>query len=102
MGKAAKKLIEGEKGKFPTVWLDVSEFEEHAKKELGCTSYPTLVLQRGDLLGERSDAKVEKFVKSYSEAGGFKDVEAEVAQFMADIESGKIEAVPEPDELDEL
>lgn len=86
---------------YPFVWLDITEFEAHAKEELGCSTYPTIVLQRGDLLGEREDTKVEKFVRSFSEKPEELTTEA-VSEFFADVKSGKLEAAPEPDGLEEL
>lgn len=90
-----------EDAKYPFVWLDIAEFEAHAKEELGCSTFPTVVLQRGDLLGDREDTKVDKFVRTFSD-DKTKLNAAAVKEFFADIESGKLEAVPEPDELAEL
>lgn len=103
LSKYSNALVSAaEKQKYPFVWLDVSEFQEHAKQELGCTTYPTIVLQQGDLLGERGDAKVEKFVRSFSTKPEELESSSAVETFFADIESGKLEPVPEPDELDQL
>lgn len=94
-----KQVASGEET-FPFVWLDVAEFEAHAREELGCASYPTIVLQRGDLMGE-GEAKVEKFVRSFSEDASKLTADA-VSVFFADIASGKLEPMPEVDELDKL
>lgn len=96
MVESAKKATPGSP---PFVWLDVGEFESHAKEELGCTDFPTIVLQRGDLLGDREDTKIEKFVRSFAAAPEDLNVEG-VAKFFADVESGALEPVPEPDELE--
>lgn len=102
-------VLAAKKQKYPFVWLDVAEFEDQAKKELGCTDYPTIVLQKGDLVGDREDSKVDKFIRSFSSDVTPKplkdfstDTEAAVNEFFDDIESGKLEPVPEPDELDEM
>jgi protein disulfide isomerase len=84
---------------YPFVWLDVAEFEAHAKEELGCSTFPTIVLQRGDLLGDREEAKVEKFLRSFSEKPEEMNAKA-VETFFADIKSGALQPVEEPDELD--
>lgn len=99
--EAAKEHLSKNEVKYPFVWLDISEFEAHAKEELGCSTYPTIVLQKGDLLGDREDTKVMKYVRSFSEKPEELTAPA-VKQFFADIESGALEAVPEPDELAEL
>lgn len=88
--------------KYPFVWLDIAEFEAHAKEELGCTSFPTIVLQRGDLLGDREDTKVERFLRSFADNKEELSKASAVTQFFADVKSGALEAVPEPDELAEL
>lgn len=90
-----------EDAKYPFVWLDIGEFEAHAKEELGCVDYPTIVLQKGDLLGDREDTKVEKFVRSFA-SDPASLTSAAVATFFSDVTSGKLEAVPEPDELADL
>ncbi|CAD7957091.1 unnamed protein product [Amoebophrya sp. A120] len=98
--EAYKKQAAAGKDVFPFVWLDVAEFEAHAREELGCANYPTIVLQRGDLMGE-SEAKVEKFVRSFSDEPAKLTAEA-VETFLGDIASGKLEPMPELDELDKL
>jgi len=90
-----------EDAKYPFVWLDIGEFEAHAKEELGCVDYPTIVLQKGDLLGDREDTKVAKFVRSFASDPASLTSGA-VATFFEDITSGKLEAAPEPDELADL
>jgi len=85
----------------PFVWLDIEAFEDHAREELGCKDYPTVVFQRGDLLGDREDAKVEKFVRSFAEKPEEFTTEV-LGQWFDDIVAGKVEAVPEPDELEGL
>eukprot|EP00392_Amoebophrya_sp_AT5.2_P015681 g15897.t1 len=85
---------------YPFVWLDVAEFEAHAREELGCANYPTIVLQRGDLMGE-GEAKVEKFVRSFAEAPATLTVDS-IGTFFEDVASGKLEPMPELDELDKL
>lgn len=101
---AAAQAQESEE-KYPFVWLDVKEFAAHAKEELGCTTFPTIVLQKGDLLADRVDSKVEKFVRSFAkgvEGGDGQLTEAGIQKFFSDIKSGSLQAIPEPDELDEL
>jgi len=92
-----------EGGKYPMVWIDAKEFEAHAKEELGCTTFPTIVLQKGDLLGDAETTKVDKYVRSFADekAAGVLDAAA-VEKFFADIESGALMPAEEPDELDEL
>merc|ERR1712196_445385 len=34
------------------VWLDTDEYEEHAKEELGCDKYPSMIYHSGDLSSE--------------------------------------------------
>jgi len=89
--------------KYPMVWIDAKEFEAHAKEELGCTSFPTIVLQKGDLLGDAETTKVDKFVRSFSDEAksGALD-EAAVTKFFDDVASGALAPVEEPDELDEM
>lgn len=97
--EAAGKLKEGETTAYPFVWLNIAEFEAHAQEELGCKDYPTLVLQKGDLLGEQEDSKIEKFHRSF--ANNTSLTADGVAQFFKDIESGALEPVPEPEEPEE-
>lgn len=104
--KYASEFVEAAKAqtgdvKFPFVWLDVAEFEAHAKEELGCSTFPTIVLQRGDLLGDREEVKVEKFLRTFSENPEELNAGA-VDTFFKDIASGALEPVAEPDELDAL
>lgn len=103
--KYSGMLVEAAKKKeYPFVWIDVDEFEEQAKQELKCTTYPTIVLQRGDLVGENKeepDAQVEKFVRSFSDDPS-KFTTAAVEKFFTDIESGTLQKSEEPDELDAM
>ncbi|CAD7932435.1 unnamed protein product [Amoebophrya sp. A25] len=86
---------------MPFVWLDVAEFESHAREELGCNNYPTIVLQKGNLMGEDPDMKVEKYIRSFSDVPNKFNVDA-IVKFFQDVSSGGLEAVQEPDELDKL
>lgn len=95
-----RRAMEGEE-QYPFVWLDIAEFEAHAKEELGCSTFPTVVLQRGDLMGEREDMTVEKFVRSFSEKPEELTADA-IDKFFADIKSGELKAAPQPDPLAEL
>merc|ERR1712098_417782 len=84
------------------VWLDGQKFDEHMKQELGCKIFPTLVLQRGDLMGETEEAiaSVEKFVRSFDEKP--EDLNAEsIAKFLEDIKSGAHKAEDPLDQLDD-
>jgi protein disulfide isomerase len=99
--EAAKSRAATEEEQYPFVWLDVAEFEAHAKEELGCSTFPTLVLQRGDLMGEREDMVVEKFVRSFSEKPE-ELTTAAVDKFFADVKSGELKAAPQPDPLADL
>lgn len=86
---------------YPAVWIDAKEFEAHAKDELGCKTFPTIVLQQGDLLADYEDAPIQKFIRSFSENKEGLNKEA-IDTFFTDIKEGKLEAEPEPDELDEM
>ena len=44
---AKNRAAQGNEDQYPFVWLDVAEFEAHAKEELGCSTFPTIVLQVG-------------------------------------------------------
>lgn len=105
VAKYASKMVDAAskqgETKYPFVWLNTAEFEEHAKEELGCKDFPTIVLQRGDLLSEAEDAKVEKFVRSFAAEPAKLD-ETAVSSFFADIESGALKPEEQPDGLDEL
>merc|ERR1712224_575312 len=83
------------RGKIPFVWLDTVEFEEHAKDELGCATYDTVVIQRGNLAVE--DATPERYRKVLSP--DFKA--SEVTAFLAEVLAGKVEPIDELDELDD-
>jgi len=96
---AAELTIKAGRDKFPFVWLDISEFEEHARQELGCTKYPTIVLQKGDILTE-SDQEVEKFSKSFAEDPSLLTAAA-VLEFLDDVAAGKMQSEVK-DELDEM
>lgn len=96
-----QKAAQDPKVDFPSVWLDSEEFEAHAREELGCKTFPTIVLQKGDLLGDYEETKIDKFIRSFSEKPEELTSDA-ILQFFKDIEEGKLEPVPEPDELDQL
>ena len=41
--------------------IDVAAFESHAKEELGCKDYPTVVFQKGNLITDAETAQVYFF-----------------------------------------
>lgn len=87
------------KSEYPFVWFDINDFEAHAKSELGCKEFPTVVLQKGDLLSESEDAQIDKFIKSFKDATLSKEG---VEQFLAGVGDGSIKPEPIPDELDQM
>lgn len=99
--EAAKNQEKNEE-QYPFVWLDINQFGEHAKEELGCKVYPTIVLQRGDLMSETPDENpVEKFIRTFDKNPEELDTAA-VDKFFTDIASGELKAEPIPDPLDAL
>lgn len=126
--KEAEKKKAGERKEahpFPIVYLNAHILEEHAREELGCTEYPTVVLQRGNLLADpkSEEGKVHKFIRVFKGENedkiaekdeDKKDSEEEkkaekpeltlesLRSFFADIKSGDLEEVYVPDELDAL
>lgn len=86
---------------YPFVWLNVADFEEHAKNDLGCKTFPTIVLQRGDLMSEAEDVVVDKFLRSFEGKEDTLTADA-IGNFFADIESGALKAEPIPDPLDAM
>lgn len=91
----------GKNETFPFVWLNVKDFEEHAKNDLGCKTFPTIVLQRGDLMSEAEDVVIDKYLRSFE--GKEETLTAEgIAKFFADVESGELKAEPIPDPLDAM
>lgn len=98
----AAKLQQETGDKYPFVWLDVNQFGDHAKEELGCKVYPTIVLQRGDLMSDTPEENpVEKFVRVFDKNPEELDTVA-VNKFFSDIASGDLAAEPIPDPLDAL
>ena len=109
---------------YPFVWINTDEFEAHQKEELGCEAFPTTVLQRGDLLGDQEETKVDRFVKKWhgaekkdekKEADKKDDKKEEdkkeefpalsgdnVLSWLGDIKEGKVEPEKVDDGLDEL
>jgi len=101
--KTYSKQLAEVSSKYPFVWFDINDFEAHAKSELGCKEFPTVVLQKGDLLAETEDAKIEKFIKPFAGEGVTEKLsKATVEAFLTGVESGEIKPEPIPDELDQL
>ena len=65
------------------------------------STFPAVVLQRGDLLGEKEDPKIERFRKLFADDKSEFTTDT-LVQFLKDIADGKVEALPEKDELSEL
>lgn len=98
----AAKLQQETEEKYPFVWLDINQFGDHAREELSCKVYPTIVLQRGDLMSENPEENpVEKFVRNFENNPEELDTAA-VTKFFTDIASGDLKAEPIPDPLDAL
>mmetsp|Transcript_51132 Transcript_51132/g.121501 ORF Transcript_51132/g.121501 Transcript_51132/m.121501 type:complete len:415 (+) Transcript_51132:68-1312(+) len=81
--------------KFPIVYTDTKEFQEHVKEELGCVQFPTVVLQLGNLSNE--EVRPVRYKTVF-----FEDEEitaGRVRSFVDDVLAGKVE---EDDGLEEL
>lgn len=110
---------------YPFVYLNVKTLEQHAEKELGCPKgkYPTVVLQKGNLLADPAspEGKIDRYLRTFASSDKKEEdkneetatqaasdssekqlTAADVEKFFEDVASGKLEAVPEPDELDKL
>lgn len=90
-------LAREHRGRMPFVWLDTVEYEEHAKEDLRCDTYPMVVIQMGNM----TDEKYEKDVKKYRLALKTGFDASEVGSFFADVLANKVEPFDELDELDE-
>lgn len=90
---AAFKEVAAAFPQFPVVYTDTKEYEEHVKSELGCTDYPTLVVQLGNLTAGH-DAKRYKTILVEGEING-----KALTAWVQAVLSGQVE---EDDGLDEL
>lgn len=85
------------RGEMPYIWLDTIEYEEHAKEDLRCDRYPMIVIQLGDMTKEEGTVEIKKFKKVVDKKFTADDVQA----FLADVLADKIEPIDELDELDD-
>lgn len=95
MQAASAKLVSAHKLRL--VWLDTEEYEEHAKEELGCSQYPTLVVHLGDLSSE----EVAEQVKKYKKVLGKEITADEITNFVDSCKKGEVEPIDELDEVDD-
>jgi len=80
---------------FPAVYTDSKVYEEHVKEELGCTSFPMVVLQIGNFTNEEEEPKRYKLTGKTPATF----TAAEVSQWIKEVLDGK---VTEDDGLEEL
>eukprot|EP00746_Dinoflagellata_sp_MGD_P022451 gnl/MRDRNA2_/MRDRNA2_152545_c0_seq1.p1 gnl/MRDRNA2_/MRDRNA2_152545_c0~~gnl/MRDRNA2_/MRDRNA2_152545_c0_seq1.p1 ORF type:complete len:380 (-),score=93.64 gnl/MRDRNA2_/MRDRNA2_152545_c0_seq1:101-1240(-) len=87
--------------KYPFVFFDTAENLEHAQTELGCSSFPTIVFQKGNLNDE--DAESSQSILSFRKNFGslYEITEAALDQFLQDAHSGKIEPVDDIEDANE-
>lgn len=79
---------------FPFVYTDTNEYEEHVKEELGCTEFPMLVVQLGNLSSEVEP----KRYKTLLTEGSLQTAEA-MTKWVTSVLEGNVN---EDDGLDEL
>jgi len=93
--RAAFSAVAEEFPQFPAVYTDTKVYEEHVKEELGCTSFPMVVLQIGNFTNEEEEPKRYKLV---GEAPA-RFTAADVSVWIKEVLDGK---VAEDDGLEEL
>jgi len=79
---------------FPFVYADTNEYEEHVKEELGCTEFPMIVVQLGNLSSEVEPKRYKRLLTQDS---------LQTAEVMKSWVTSVLEgSVEEDDGLDEL
>jgi len=80
---------------FPVVYTDTKVYEEHVREELGCTDFPTVVLQLGNFTDE--EAADPKRYKLLLEEGGVS--EEAITSWIRQVLAGNM---PEDEGLDDM
>lgn len=87
----ADEMVKGAEGSpYPFVWIDTVQYGEHAKDDLGCTEFPTVVLQKGDFTTD-DEAMPDVYKKSF--AGEEPNMTGKaIKAWLQDVEDGKVAA----------